>query len=89
MLLLAQQRRERIGGIDVVVHDQNPLGTAGAEDDRLRRPGGGDLEYRERDDELAPGLRTVALRLDGAAVQLDQAAHQREADPQPTLGAVE
>src|SRR6185369_11986379 len=40
---------------------------------------------READDELAALARPVALRLDPAAVQLDEAAHQRQAEPEAAL----
>ena len=54
---------------------------------RLRGPSaGGD---RQAHDELAALARAVALRLDGAAVHLDQPLHQRQADAQPALRALQ
>ena len=43
----------------------------------------------QADDELAALVGAVAVRLDAAAVHLDQPAHQRQADAQPALRAVE
>src|SRR5947207_13189819 len=85
-----QGLREHLGGIDVVVHDQDAPALMGAARwssalgwTRLL-PGGG----RQTDDELAAPPRPLAERVDGAAVQLDQAAHQREADPEAALRAI-
>src|SRR6202022_57654 len=40
------------------------------------------------DDELAAMPGPLAERVDGAAVKLDQAAHQREADPEAALRTI-
>ena len=44
---------------------------------------------RQPDHELTPLARARAVGLDGAAVQLDQAADHRQADAQTALGAVQ
>src|SRR5204862_6815353 len=56
---------------------------------RLLRFRHGAVVYGKAYDELAPRAAAFTLRLDRAAVQLDQSAHEREADSQATLGAVE
>src|SRR5687768_300327 len=47
------------------------------------------LVDRGADDELAAGARAPAVRLDRAAVELDQVPDQRQPDPQAALGAIE
>ena len=44
---------------------------------------------RQTDDELAALSRAVAARRDGAAVALDQVAHDRQSDAKPALRSVE
>src|SRR3989442_16025507 len=81
--------REHLGRIDVVVHDQDPPALLGARRRSLLGrprllPGRGG----QPDDELAALPGPLAECLDGAAVQLDQAAHQREADPEAALRTI-
>src|SRR5256714_2650953 len=87
--LEAQQSRERSRGIDVVVHDQYALRTAGLACRRGDGFGRGNVRQRQPHDELAARAGAVASCLDRAAVQLDETAHQREPNAQTALGAVE
>ena len=96
---VAQEIGDALGGVLVVVDDEDAL--AARVRGRLRADGrrGPAGRYhlercpagRERklDDELAPLARPVAVRRHLTAVQLDEAAHDRQAETEAALRAVE
>ena len=78
------------GGIHVVVHDENALRAVALPGRRLRSlRAGHNVRQRQTHDELAAGPGAVAFRFDRAPVQLDEAADQRETDPETALRAIE
>src|SRR5262245_1478434 len=85
-----QQYRETIDRIDVVVDHQDPA-TRGTRARSDRNASGGRPTARFRnwqaDRELAAGSRAAAGRRDAAAMQLDQAIHERESHPEAAVRA--
>ena len=89
-----EESRRALGGVDVVVHHQHPQPGPRLARRRLLDatpfdgPGVPGREQRQAHGEGAPPPRARALRADGATVQLDQALHQREPQPEPAQRAV-
>src|SRR5262249_2365006 len=84
-----EQRRERRGGVDVVVDPEDPpqLAVAGRGDPAERGGAAGrHAALRERPPKLGAPAEPVAPRLDAPAVHLDEAADEREPDPQTAAG---
>ena len=79
-----QQRRQRIGGVAIVVHHQHlHLAAVGAVGGRLwRRFARGVADHRQADFEFAAVPRAFAVRLHRAAVHLGELARQAKAYPQ-------
>lgn len=85
----AEQLRQAVGRIAVVVDHQHAapsLGLGGQRFSRLAGRHGGQWQAHGQF-AAQPGPRAGRLRL--AAVQLDDAAHQRQPDAQPALGAID
>ena len=85
----AEPLREHLAAVGVVFHDQDPRSGP-----RLRRRllGDGRLDFaaqRQPDDEFAAAAGAVAAGGHRAAVQRDQRAHERQADPHAAVGAIE
>src|SRR5258707_8149703 len=78
-VMVPESGGERGGGIHVVVYDENALRAVALQ---RRRRGSlrarHDVRQRQSHDELAARPWAVALRFDRAAMQLDEAADQRE-----------
>src|SRR3989441_7703321 len=91
VLLLTERGGQSGCGIYVVVDDEHALRAAVAIPRRLLRSFHGNWNFRpgQLDDELAAGARAIALGGDRTAMQLDEAADQRETDPEAALGAIE
>src|SRR2546428_551143 len=91
VLLLTERGGQSGCGIYVVVDDAHALRPAVAIPRRLLRSFHGNWNFRrgQCDDEFAAGARAVALGCDRTAMQLDEAADQRETDPEAALGAIE
>ncbi len=84
--------RESAEAIPIVVNHQDtvPAGSSGLGFGRgFPLSGRSTGEQRQADDEIAAMTGTLALDGDGAAVQLGQAADERQADTQAALGPVE
>ena len=87
----AQQHREAVGGVAVVVDDQDARDAArrgrscGAAGPILA--GASPAAIGRRTMNSLPLPETVAARLDAAAVHLDETLHQREPDAQAALRA--
>ncbi len=80
-----QQQAHAVRGITVVIHHEDAgQGQAGRRLGLFRRRNAA-LAERQAHRELASAAGTVARRDHAPAVQLDQIAHQREADAQPAL----
>ena len=83
---------ERVGGVVVVVDDEDPpsFGT-GVDAGGALRVCAGVMRAgeRQRDHELRPAPRPLARPGDLAAVQRDEALHQREPEAEPALAARE
>ena len=91
----AQEHRQAVGRVLIVIHHQNappdgrrscgrwraPLGRTRRNRPVLRRE-------RQPHHELTPLARTLTPRLHGAAMHLQELPHQRKPDSQPALAAL-
>ena len=87
-----EQRRQCVGSVDVVVHHQHPQARVRAAlgpGRRIMGKHGRRIKHQQRQPhcESATATDSVAASADGAAVQLDQPPHQRQADAQAALRA--
>ena len=90
--LVAEQHEELTqhrARVVVVLDDENPPPARRGRRRRGRRPRRGRAREGKPHGEGAAPTAAGAHRLHCPAVQLDETAHQREADPEPALGAIE
>ncbi len=91
VMQLFQEPHQAVGGVEVIVHDEDALALRGIVgtavvpglglDSRGQRLG----QHGEPDEEFAAGARPLALGLDGPSVLLDQGLDQTQADPQAAV----
>ena len=88
---LTQVERQRIGVVDVVVHHQHATRRTGRRDQAEGRRGRslGAGGRRQAHDELAASSHALAERLDHAAVQRHQTAHQRQTEAETAAAGLQ
>ena len=85
-----EQRHQRLAVVLVVLDHEDPRPPAGGRRSAAARVGLARARVgreRQADHELAAAAQALAPRHDLAAVQLDQGAHEGEADPEAALRA--
>jgi RecA/RadA recombinase len=85
-----EQGDHRFECVDIVIRDQHASSVrAGRPPGRGRRRRHVHRMQRKRDDELRPHAGAGAAHFDPAVMQADQAAAERQPDPQAALGPVD